>query len=494
MISPINKRIVFYTTLALSLILLGVPGCRTDDPLIDIAGSGFPAAVGKIILVKCATSGCHNDQSKAAAAGLSLSSWNTAFEGGRNGACIIPYRPDYSLCMYYVNTFPDLGPSLVPHMPYLQTALSRTEVLTLQNWISQGAPDRNGNIKFSGDPNRKKIYVTNQGCDEVAVIDAQTKLVMRYIHVGASAQIESPHKIKISPDGNFWYVSFINGKNFRKYRTADDTYVGEIPVGAGSWNSFDITSDSKYSFIGDWNSPGRIEYLDLNALSVLSTYQSASPGFIDWPHGIAVNNNSTTLYVGANNDRYVYKIDVSDPIHPPSFNNIPLAPTIQKAHDIDFSPDGTKYMVACTQSNEVRILKVSNDSVIAVIPTGYYPQEIAVSTSTPYAFISCQEDSTLFPGYGKKGMVTVINYLTNSFVANIDAGTYQPHGIDVDDVNGLVYVASRNINPTGPAPHHTSVCGGRDGYLTIIDMHTLKQVIGYRPEMAVDPYSVAVRP
>jgi YVTN family beta-propeller protein len=176
-----TKSLFFDSALIICLIILFSNGCRVDDPIIDISGSGYPAEVGKIMLAKCATSGCHNEQSKQAAAGLSLVSWDALFLGGRNGGCIIPFRPDYSLCMYYVNTFPDLGPSLLPHMPYGQTALTRNEVLTLQNWIKQGAPNNKGEVKFSDNPKRAKIYVTNQGCDEVVVMDAETKLAMRFI-------------------------------------------------------------------------------------------------------------------------------------------------------------------------------------------------------------------------------------------------------------------------------------------------------------------------
>jgi YVTN family beta-propeller protein len=481
-------------SLMLGFCLLLSNGCKVDDPLVNISSSGYPSEIGKIVLTKCATSGCHNEQSKAAAAGLSMATWEALFQGGRNGACVIPYRADYSLCMYYINTFSDLGPSLLPHMPYNLPALSRAEVLQMQAWILAGAPDNQGHVKFADNPLRHKLYITNQGCDEVAVVDGATKLIMRYIHVGNSSQIQSPHMVRVSPDGNYWYVVFINGNSIQKYRTSDDSYVGEVNIGSGSWNTFAITSDSKKAFVSDWNSPGKIQYVDLSALSLLSTYQSASPGFIDWPHGTAVNQNATTLYAGNNVDKIIYKIDISDPIHPPSFNNITIGPVIQKAHDIVLSPDGKKYFVTCTQTNEVRILNVSNDSVIAVIHTGNYPQEMALSLSTPYAFVTCQEDTALFPGSTKRGAVTVFNYQTNTFVANIDANTYQPHGVAVDDKNGLVYIASRNINPNGPAPHHTSTCAGRDGYLSTIDLNTLQYIKSYRPEMTVDPYSIAVRP
>jgi hypothetical protein len=37
---------------------------------------------------------------------------------------------------------------------------------------------------WSDNPNRKKYYVLNQGCDVVTVFDAETQLPMRYITVG----------------------------------------------------------------------------------------------------------------------------------------------------------------------------------------------------------------------------------------------------------------------------------------------------------------------
>ncbi|MBK7389501.1 MAG: hypothetical protein IPI23_10685 [Bacteroidetes bacterium] len=74
-------------------------------------------------------------------------------------------------------------------------------------------------LSFQNNPNRKS-YVANQGCDLIGVHDPETKVVMRYINVGNSAAIESPHMVRISPDGQFWYVAFINGnvlkiQNFR---------------------------------------------------------------------------------------------------------------------------------------------------------------------------------------------------------------------------------------------------------------------------------------
>ena len=68
----------------------------------------------------------------------------------------------------------------------------------------------------------------------------------------------------------------------------------------------------------------------------------------------------------------------------------------------------------------------------------------------------------------------------------------EPHGIAVDDENGLVYVTNRNL--TGSSiPHHTSNCGGKNGFISFIDLNTLEVIKDKRIEVAVDPYSIAIR-
>ncbi|MEW6468048.1 MAG: c-type cytochrome domain-containing protein [Bacteroidota bacterium] len=491
-----SGKIVLLFLVSCGLLSVFIPGCSKDDPAIDLAAGGFPNDVGRIIQTKCATQGCHNSVSKDAAGGLDLSTWDKLFEGGSGGACVIPYRPDFSTLCYYINTYPDLGPALVPTMPYNAAPLSRTEVETVRNWIASGAPDRYGKVKFADNPNRKKIYVTNQGCDEVAVIDAQTKLVMRYIHVGNSSSAESPHMVKVAPDNQHWYVISLASSSIQKYRCSDDSYVGEINIGLpmAGWNTFTISANSRYAYISDWTvGPGQIKCVDLLNMSVVATYS----GVFDYPHGTALAGNK--LLNGHTEGNFIYSVDVTNPASPGFNGNIALdggtpgpIPNLG-IHDILLSPNGQKYFVTCSRTNEVRIMQTSNDSLLAVIPTGGYPLEMAVSTVLPYCFVTCEEDTVLFPGPGKKGCVTVFNYQNNQFVMNIDAGTYQPHGIAVDDTYGFVYVASRNLNANGPAPHHSSSCAGRNGFVTIIDLSTMQKLAGYKTELAVDPYSIAIR-
>jgi DNA-binding beta-propeller fold protein YncE len=474
---------------SLVVVFTGFVACTKEKVAPDYRS--YPIEVGEILVNKCAVSGCHNQNSKAAAGGLNLDSWNSLFEGGRNSACVIPFRSDFSTLHYYVNTFTDLGPALTPTMPYNKTPLSRQEVITLKTWIDKGAPNVDGVVKFADNPNRKKSYVINQGCDVVTVLDNETQLPMRYITIGNSATIESPHMVRVSPDGQYWYVIFLNSIYMEKYRTSDDAFVGKINLGSGNWNSFCISSNSRYAFVIDWSTSGKIASVDLQNMT--------STPSIGWnlPHGSALNSTNDTLYVTQQvNSSKVYKIPVNDFSSYAEINLFTTAPAqALNPHEIRFTPDGSKYFVTCQGTNEVRIFSTQNDVLLASIPVGAMPSEMSFSTSTPYVFVTCTEDFTSFPG--KRGSVAVLDYENNVWVTTLYTG-HQPHGIEVDDVQKTVLVINRNFTNDGPAPHHSSECGGRNGNISFINLQSLtmmqNQFGGIKKiEIASDPYSVSIK-
>lgn len=455
--------------------------------------NGYPLEISKILVNKCATAGCHTMASKEAAAGLALETWDQLFAGDRNGAVCIPYRHEYSTIFLFTNTDPAKGAVNMPTMPYERPALSEQEMKTLTNWIDAGAPNSEGKIAFADNPSRKKFYVTNQGCDVVTVFDAATHLQMRYIDVGVSAQIESPHMIKVSPDGKYWYVVFSAASNvMQKYSTVDDAYLGAVTLGSGSWNTLVISNDGKSAVAVDWAASGKVAYIDLQNMNLLGG--SPWSGFND-PHGSTMNSKGDTIYITSTTGNFIYKIPANDPgsfeeisIDPPQ---IPISSSQFEPHEIMFAPDSLHYYISCPKSDEVRVMRTSDDGLETIIPTGDYPLEMSFSKTQPYLFVTCEYDLT--PPGTNRGSVTVIDYTTNTVVANLRANMSEPHGIAVDDANGRVYVANRNISG-GTIPHHTSNCGGTNGFISFISLNTL-QVVSYQMiEVAADPYSIAIRP
>jgi DNA-binding beta-propeller fold protein YncE len=450
--------------------------------------NNYPPEVGNIIVNKCATSGCHNKISKGAAAGLNLETWQDLTDGSSAGAEVIPFRPDFSTLMFYTNSFKEFGTiQLEPKMPVNGSPLTAEEMKILFEWIKNGAPHKNGKVKFQDEPDRKKFYVTNQGCDVVTVFDAKTMLATRYIDVGETRGIEAPHMIKVAPDNKHWYVSFIGGGYFQKYTAIDNKPAGKVNLGVGSWNSFVISSNSKTAYVVDWSASGKIAVVDLETMKNINY-----AGF-NYPHGSALSSNNEFLYVTSQNGNYIYKFNVSDPANPIKImldnSKVPIETSNLDAHDIIFSPDHSKYFVSCQGSNELRVMSAGRDSLITIIKTGELPQEMSISKNSPYLFVSCMEDTTA--GALQRGSVAVINYELNSLMKSITTG-FQPHGLAVDDQNKRVYVGNRNISSGGPTPHHQGICSGRNGYITAIDLNTLNMVPGFKTEVSIDPYGLTI--
>jgi len=480
------------------LILIFLASCNKDKfstPTTD--PSCYPKEVADILVAKCATAGCHNSQSAGNANGLDYSSWDNMFKGGKNGSSVIPYSVEYSYMLNFINTDTLEGLVLTPQMPYLQPALSKSEYLTLKNWIANGAPNCNGYINFSDDPNRKKFYVCMQPCNKVAVFDAETRVIMRYVSVGNGNG--GPHQVRITPDGKYWCAVFYSGNILQVFRTSDDTEVGQITLDGGTigyWNTVSFTSDSKFGFVSDLETGGKVSMVNLETMT-----EERIIGGLSNAHGTYVTKSDSFLYVTAQFGSTLYKVHLKDDLNPYSYDPSSLGPGSPDAHEIIFSPDESKYFVSCQSTNQVRVFNTSNDQLIATIPVGVKPQEFAISTKYNWLLVTCTEDS-LSPGNSsaQKGSVYIIDYTTNAIVSHLYTG-FQPHGIAVDEDHDIAYVANLNYDG-GVAPHHQSNCGGHDGYITIIDL-TTKQLLQvtltdgtqqiYKNEVLQLPYFVCYR-
>jgi DNA-binding beta-propeller fold protein YncE len=497
-----RKTILAVFSLGL-LMALAETACKPKKPNTQPTPDygKFPDAIGKIIVGKCATTGCHNAASYQNAAGLQLDTWDHLFLGSGNGAVVVPYNTDYSPLLYFVNNNAARGTVAAPTMPYNASPLSDAEYNTLKEWIANGAPDKDGNIAFSSDADtRQKIYLTQQGCDLVAVIDAKSELTMRYIGIGTSpGLIESPHCLRVSGDGNNAYVSFLAGIAAQKIDTKTDMLVGNINLGSGSWNILYVAPNDSMIATTDWIADGRIVFANTNTLSVLENLTGSGSGIFVYPHGIASSLVGDTFYVTAQYGNVVYKYQPYEPFYKKiSINGNPPVATNNNdnsspnPHEILMSPDHKRYFLTCQSTNEIRVMDAHADALLKVIPVGTFPQEMAISVTKPYLFVTCMEDAgNTLPG--RKGSVYVIDYNTYEVVKVIYGDFYQPHGIAVDDRTGKVFIASSNSNPDGPAPHHATACGGRAGWYSVYDLNSLSPKSSKRHQVAVMPYSADTR-
>jgi hypothetical protein len=82
--------------------------------------------LGALIVDRCG--GCHNASNLEA--GLDLTTYTAALQGGRSGAAIVPKGPGVSPLIIW--------PNLARH----PVQWGRAELVALRDWIAQGAPER----------------------------------------------------------------------------------------------------------------------------------------------------------------------------------------------------------------------------------------------------------------------------------------------------------------------------------------------------------------
>lgn len=486
------------------LIVASIVSCRHDPPdnvrpAIDPAETQYPLEIAKTIVSKCAVAGCHNEASYKAAGSLRLDDWQYMFEGSSNGAVAVPYSPENSSLLYFINPGSYDALSVEPVMPFNDDPLSKEEYELFKKWITDGAPDKNGNIPFGSMPDtRQKVYLSQQGCDLLGVIDAEQKVIMRYIKIGDQPNIiENPHFVTMDRQGRYAYVCFTSGNVIQKIDTRTDKIVGTVNLqgydGGRSINIVKVSPDGTKLIASQLISEGNIILIDAVNMQPIQSLAD-----LKHPHGIAYNSTFDTFYITGQYGNAVYKLPITRKNKEtisidgrPIVNDSSMAAATPNPHEIIMAPDYSKYFLSCENTNEVRVIDRLADTVIKAIPVGIKPQEFAISSTMPYLFVTCMEDNSTLAGF--KGSVYIINYNTLEVVESIYGTFFQPHGIIVDDKEGVFYIASRNSNPNGPAPHHVSDCGGRNGYYQVYDLSTLKPLNGRRYEVTPDPYSFDIR-
>lgn len=477
--------------LLLGMIVLWNAGCNKDGP----TGGEYPKEIRKIIVTQCATSGCHEGQSAVGAGGLNMETWADLFKGSRGGSPVVPFAPGQSYLLFSINTDTALGPVLTPTMPFNETALTQEEYATIYNWIYNGARNKEGEEPFPPNSARKKWYVGHQVCDQVAVFDANSRQIMRYIEVGNDpVSIEYTFDIKVSPDHRYWYVVYFGSNPYiSQYSTLTDEKVADIQLGNFGWSTVGFSPDGKFAFFSS-EYFSSLQVVDLNTHTPVGSART----FGYSTRGPVVHPARQEVYLADYQDRSltVLAYDAQGNLGAQRSVDIiqgqqPAIPGDAWPFEIFFLPDGSKYFVTCTHSQEVRVFDAGTDSLLAVVTLPAEPSKMTYSAATGRLFISCMEDVITFSSDpNRRGSIAVLSTNTHQVSQFLYSG-YQPYSIYADDANGVLVVTNRNADVNGPQPHHISQCEGRNGYLTLIDLQTLQVIDGFKPELLADPSTLA---
>ena len=486
----------------MGLGLLLAISCKHDP--FTTKGSDYPAQVAQIVESSCALSGCHVGEN--APEDLDLSSWSKAFEGSDFGAVIIPQAPNWSHLFQHLNTYEELGAMAEPRMPPNGDFLSQEEVVTIREWISEGAKSAEGRGRWDLQATRStgKLFNLCAGSDLIAVSDLESNLLMRFIEVGEIPDLEeSPHYIALSPQKDFLYITLLQGNRVEKFRT--DTYekVGSVEVGE-SPALIEVDPSGRYIIISHWNATSnspKLSLLDAQSLQVVDQL-IGSRELLSFGHGMAASSDFSLLYIVANEGNYYAKYEISDQgfreidkfLIDPENSPFAQATTAYRPYHCLLSPDESKFYVSCSETNEIRVFDTSTDTLLAQIPTGDFPRLMTFDEVDQRIFVACAKEENPAEQGSMRGCVSVIDANSQTFLQNIYRLGHRPHGIGVSQDRRLLFVSSENNGRGSEDPPHHFVegIGGTPGKYNVVDLNTLQLLPDKETELAVFPNALVI--
>lgn len=369
---------------AVFIIVIGAFACKNASQPVSAIDYGsittirYSEHVQPIFNRSCAVGGCHDASTRAA--GLALTSWLDIVRGSTLGEVLIPYRSSRSLLTLLF----DGTPLRKPHPSIGNRSPSGEEVNFLKRWINEGAKNDQGEI-----PNQRpahKLYVPNQGEDNVAIVDIDNLVVCKYVDVGDSPTIDGPHYVVA--DSMYWYVSLIGARQVWKFDARTDTVVGRVLV-QGSPALLELTPDGSKLYVSQFTTSTVQRVFVVNTATM-----SLARSITVWsmPHGIRMNHAGTRLYVANMMSDNISVIDVAtDSVLetvPVAWDANPFGPVKYMPMEIAVSPDDSLIIVTCSENREVRMFSTATHALVDSFEVGDQPWHLQFTPDGQFCYIT----------------------------------------------------------------------------------------------------------
>lgn len=415
-------------------LLAITPGCSENESPVAVIDYGaittivYSRHVQPILTGNCATAGCHSAADRAA--GLSLASWTGMIAGSDHGEVLVSRRARNSLLTLLFD-----GTPLRKSHPPTATTPTAAEVNFLKRWIDEGAVNDAGSAPYAG--TAKRVYVPNQGEDNVSIIDAGHLLVTRIIDVGSTQIVEGPHFVTANDD--YWYVSLINAGEVWKFDARTDTLVGKASI-PGAPALLALTPDGSKLYVSQFTTAFT------NKLSVVNTATMALVGEITlWsmPHGLRMNHAGTTVYAANMMSDNVSVIDVAgDTV----VATVPLAwdvnPTGTPRYlpmELAVSPDDSVLAVACSETREVRMISTASMTVVDSFAVGDQPWHLQFTPDNTLCYVTNRRDHTV------SAISIPLRRVAKVYESPAEPRVFNyPHGCDITPDGRYTFVSNEN--------------------------------------------------
>jgi DNA-binding beta-propeller fold protein YncE len=467
-----NRKYFIYIIVPL-IAIFHLTSCSEDfqlpETIVDEKNNGFESfAVAEVFAKNCSSSDCHGQNNPQHQ--LKFTSHSEMIKGsmGRplgeghdhnqaaktyhgetvyGGGPVIPFNAEKSL-LYNLITGNIENPE--HKMPYNRPPLSQSEINIIKDWIYNGARDFYGNVPFSNGSG--KVYICNQGSDEIYEIDMEYKVVSAIIPVNFNITgTDAPHNIILKDDNIF--VTLISSGKFLKISSATNQITGSVD-GIENAGMIQLSKDGKTAFVSRSSTAPSI----YNKIYAVNTESMTIKGEINLPvtglpHAIALNNSGNLLYVANMTKDRISIIDANT--LEPSADDILLSSGGVLVHEpmhIYISPDDRYLYVNCRTSSKMLIIDLTTKQIIQELMIKHHPMQSVVS----------KDGNKIYTVSHHEPFITEISKSGNSWSISKEFESEAFHhlyGADLSADEKFLYVTCANNDPANEFSPHYKIPG-----------------------------------
>ena len=332
-----------------------------------------------------------------------------------------------------------------------------------------------------------KAYVALQGSDKIAIIDIDRGELINEVEVDFINTGDRPHYIVIDEIHRTWYVTLISSGYVCKFdldtdQLLDSVFVGNQPALMEIDRTRQILYVSRFmpmpSMGMDGVSSQLIHQIDAQSMEILNTEDVGASS----PHGIALSNDGSTLWVASNEASHFFKIPTSTfgPTNYQSQNfqlgydvpvNYGINDNIYNALEIILNNDNSQLFISCSGKDEVRIFNTLNGDSLNNYATGIMPWHMDISKDDRYLYTTNRMSNNVV-------QTDLLNGNTKTFVTE---NLIMPHGVALtaDDskllvgssMGDAVYILDANSMVLLHTIFFSDVNMNMDGEMNMNNMH-----------------------
>lgn len=327
----------------------------------------------------------------------------------------------------------------------------------------------------SGPSRVYEAWVASEAVDEISLIrfDGETAVVATRRPVGSiPVEIDGPHGVAVSPDGQFVYVTLGHGTpngSLVKIDTRTNQVAGRTPLGLFP-ATVAVTPNGEYGFVSNFNLHGDHVPSSISMVHLPSMAEVARVETCVMPHGSRVEPGGRRHYSVCMMDEVVVELDAATGARLRDFSVArgregPVTPGADGSAGhgepgcsptwVEPSADGRTVFVTCNRAAEVIEIDVDGWRIARRFQTGESPYNLAVTPDGRLLLVSLRNRTDT--------ALEIFDLASGRRVGRVPLSTTLAHGIAVTDDSRYAFVTVEGV-------------GSEPGKVDVVDLRAFRLV------------------